>query len=119
MVFIQNGNDWARCCTFLGKALNRIAKDLYNMTRANVAVFACSYQGREYQYSSPVAGGLDAVMDRVGYTPTMEFDLVGKLRRHSDALALDLGGRSMDEFNGLENQLMLAMKSIQTVEANL
>ena len=58
-------------------------------------------------------------MDRVGYTPTMEFDLVGKLRRHSDALALDLGGRSMDEFNGLENQLMLAMKSIQTVEANL
>ncbi|CAF2299281.1 unnamed protein product [Brassica napus] len=61
------------------------------MTRANVAVFSRSDQGREYQYSSPVAGGLDAVMDRVGYTPTMEFDLVRKLRRDSDALALDLG----------------------------
>ncbi|KAL0671685.1 hypothetical protein Bca4012_034389 [Brassica carinata] len=92
MVFIQNGNDWTRRCTFLGKALNRIAKDLYNMTRANVAVFACSDQGREYHYSSPVAG---------------------------DALALDLGGRSMDELAGLENQLMLAMESIQDAEANL
>nr|VDD15946.1 unnamed protein product [Brassica oleracea] len=45
MVFIQNGNDWTRRCT------------------ANVAVFACSDQGREYHYSSPVAGGLDTVMD--------------------------------------------------------
>ncbi|KAG5402363.1 hypothetical protein IGI04_016970 [Brassica rapa subsp. trilocularis] len=108
----------------LGKALNRIAKDLYNMTRANVAVFSRSDQGREYQYSSHVAGscgcsGLDALMDRVGYTPTMEFDLVRKLRRDSDALALNLGGRSMDELAGLENQLMLAMESIQAAEANL
>uniref|UniRef100_M4DK92 Uncharacterized protein n=1 Tax=Brassica campestris TaxID=3711 RepID=M4DK92_BRACM len=49
----------------------------------------------------------------------MEFDLVRKLRRDSDALALDLGGRSMDELAGLENQLMLAMESIQAAEANL
>ncbi|KAF3554826.1 hypothetical protein F2Q69_00017827 [Brassica cretica] len=40
-------------------------------------------------------------------------------RRHSNALALDLGGRSMNEFAGLENQLMLAMESIQAAEANL
>ncbi|KAG2309450.1 hypothetical protein Bca52824_029198 [Brassica carinata] len=88
------------------------AKDLYNMTRANVAVFARSDRGRVYH-------GLDDVMDRLGYTPTMEFDLVGKLHRDSDALALDLGGRSMDELAGLENQLMLAMESIQDAEANL
>ncbi|KAF2605155.1 hypothetical protein F2Q70_00028719 [Brassica cretica] len=67
----------------------------------------------EHQY------GLDAVMDLVGYTPTKEFDLVGKLRRDSDALALDLGGKSIDEFAGLENQLMLAMESIQAADANL
>ena len=52
----HNGNDRARRCMVLGKALNRIAKDLYNMTRANVAVFSRSDQGREYQYSSHVAG---------------------------------------------------------------
>ncbi|KAJ4904054.1 Uncharacterized protein Rs2_18005 [Raphanus sativus] len=38
-----------------------------------------SDRGNVYTYSSPLPGGVDDVMDRLGCTPTMEFDLLGKL----------------------------------------
>ncbi|KAG2285161.1 hypothetical protein Bca4012_081531 [Brassica carinata] len=117
VVYIQNEADRTRRCTKLGKYLDGFAKQLYDTIGANVAVFARSDRGRVYQYSSPLPGGLDDVMDRLGYTPTMEFDLLGKLRRDSDPL--ELGGRSMIELAGLESRLVSAMEAIEVALANL
>ncbi|KAF2565498.1 hypothetical protein F2Q68_00028257 [Brassica cretica] len=68
MVYLVDANARARRCTFLGKRLNHIAKDMFQKTNANVAVFVRSYQGRQYHYTSHVPR-VDAVMDEFGMFP--------------------------------------------------
>lgn len=67
-------------------------------------------------YRSCCCSGVDEVMDRLGYTPTMEFDLLGKLRRD---IVWELGGRSTMELEGLESVLVSAMEAIETALDNL